>query len=169
MILNEYFTMVVDCVRRNGGEVDKFIGDAAMAVFGLYGTPGSCEAAVRAAAEMRAGMVALRKSLVARGLPDIESGIGIHHGRVVAGNMGSPDRVEHTIIGDAVNVAARLESATKELGHAVAISGAVYQRLPPAEQAQLTFHGDYDLKGKTEKVPVYGFKDVTRATPVRRG
>lgn len=167
-ILNEYFTMVVDAVRRNGGEVDKFIGDAAMAVFGLYGTPGSCDAAVRAASEMRNGMAELRRRLRARGLPDVDSGIGIHHGRVVAGNMGSPDRVEHTVIGDAVNVAARLEGITKEIGRPVAISGAVYEKLAPLERSMLTFHGDVALKGKTDRVPIFGLTDVTRASPVLR-
>lgn len=155
-ILNEYFTMVVDEVHGRNGIVDKFIGDAAMAVYGLDRCPNPCEAALQTALAIREGLEKLNDKLTARGLTPLRNGIGIHYGNVVAGNIGSEERLEYTVIGDAVNVAARLESATKDLPSPIAISEDGYGRLEPSTRERLTALGDVALKGKAAPCAVYG-------------
>ncbi len=146
--LNLYFSSMVEIVRRNGGLVDKFIGDGMLAVFGF--TPGGDAAgqAVRAASEM------------VRALPDlklkhpVQIGIGIHSGDAVAGTIGSPERLEYTFIGDTVNTAARLESLTKNLGAPIAVSEPV--RRACGDGYQWSDFGSQTVKGKQEPIHVYG-------------
>lgn len=144
--LNSYLDMMVSCVFDHGGILDKFIGDAIMAVFGVPVGHGSVEedarAAVRCAAEMTRRLDAMNDERVRRGEPPIEIGIGVHTGELVAGNIGSPKRMEYTVIGDTVNLSSRLEGLTKQLGHRVLVSDATralvgdgfhFEALPPAE------------------------------------
>ncbi|MDQ6808656.1 MAG: CHASE2 domain-containing protein, partial [Verrucomicrobiota bacterium] len=117
--LNEYLTSMVDCVFEHGGTLDKFIGDAVMAVWGNTRTAGVREDAanaVRAAIAMRAALVRLNEGWRQRGLPELRAGIAINHGRVVVGNIGSPQRMEFTVVGDAVNTSWRLQELTKTFG-----------------------------------------------------
>ena len=155
-ILNQYFTMVVGCVHGHNGVLDKFIGDAAMAVYGLDRCPNPSEAAIQTAIEIRAGLVELNENLTGRGLTPLRNGIGIHYGSVVAGNIGSEERLEYTVIGDAVNIASRLESATKELSSTIAISADGYHLLEEATREKLVHLGEVALKGKSEPCQVYG-------------
>ena len=157
-ILNEYFTRVVDVVHRHQGVLDKFIGDAAMAVFGLAGEP-DCGQALAAARRIRAELAAMNRGLEERGLPLLDNGVGLHVGPAVAGNIGSQERLEYTVIGDAVNTAARIESLTREVPTPVLVSQALYDRLPEAARADLQAMGAHALKGKAEPVPVYGLSD----------
>ena len=155
-ILNEYFTMIVKAVNRNHGVVDKYIGDAAMAVYGLDNAQYMCDAAVKTALEIREGLKALNDNFQKRNLSPVENGIGIHVGRVIAGNIGSEERLEYTVIGDTVNTAARLETLTRKLTSPIAISEAAYTHLQSSMKSVLSYLGDYNLKGKSEKVAVYG-------------
>jgi len=157
--LNEYFTMIVEAIHAEGGVVDKFIGDAAMAVFGLEGGEGADDAserAVRAALAIRAGLGSVNTRLAERGLPQVDNGTGIHWGRMVAGNIGSLDRLEYTVIGDAVNTASRLESLCKALENPLVVSHACHQRLSPSLQGQLISLGAQSLKGKSSPIEVFG-------------
>jgi adenylate cyclase len=160
-LLNEYFTEMVDVVMREDGVVDKYIGDAIMAVFGApVRRSGAAVSAVRAAVGMREALVALNERLVARGEKPIETGIGIHTGEVVAGNIGSEKRMEYTVIGDTVNLASRLEGATKELGVAVLISQDTYDLVKDHFETRPV--KEITVKGREQPVMTYeviGLKD----------
>lgn len=113
-MLNEYFEAMTAVVFAYGGVLDKFVGDELMAVFGLAGNGDhGATAAVRAALAMQQTVDMLMAEFRARGLPTFEVGIGINTGEVVVGNVGSKNRMDYTVIGDVVNVAARLEQSAK--------------------------------------------------------
>lgn len=113
--LNEYFEHMVKVIRNEGGVVDKYIGDSIMAVFGAPASrPDDAARAIRAAAGLQAALARLNELRALAGKPAIAHGVGVHYGEVIAGNIGTAERTQYTVIGDAVNVAARLESATKE-------------------------------------------------------
>jgi len=118
--LNEYFGAMVECVFRFGGTLDKFIGDAVMAVWGNAHSDGPAEDAanaVRAALAMRKALASLNRSWRERGLPQFSIGMGLNHGEVVVGNVGSPQRMEFTVIGDTVNVSWKLQEFSKKLDY----------------------------------------------------
>ena len=159
-LLNEYFSAMVGVVLSHDGAVDKYIGDAIMAVFGAP-IPGPLDAenAVRAAVNMRKKLALLNVELEKRGIPAIRTGIGIHTGEVVAGNIGSPERMEYTVIGDSVNLASRLESNTKELGVDVLISDATYEKTKHLIEVRPV--KELTVKGRAQPVMTYavlGFK-----------
>jgi len=160
-LLNEYFTMIVSVIHRNCGVLDKFIGDAAMAVFGLDGKGNPSEAALHSAMDIQVGLLDLNRRLTSRGLPQIENGMGIHYGPVIAGNIGSQERLEYTVIGDTVNTAARLETLTKTLDSPIAVSEQVYNALSNHMREKLYAKGKHTLKGKAESVLVYCVRRLT--------
>jgi adenylate cyclase len=157
-MLNAYFTEVCEVVRRNGGMVDKFIGDAVMAIFGA---PMPCadhaRQAVGTALEIRDVAKRFAESPTFRNgnLADLSFGIGIglHRGAVVMGNIGSPGRMNYTATGDTVNVAARLEGLTKNMGCVILASDAVIV----AAGSGLTLGKTCvaELKGRNTAVHVY--------------
>lgn len=154
-ILNEWFTEATRAIRQHGGMVDKFIGDAVMALFGVL-EPGDDAAAdaVRAALAMRDALATLNLRSQALGGRTIHIGIGIHTGEAIVGFIGSHLRQSYTAIGDTVNTASRLESATKQYpGRDILFSEQTAQRLQGAAETQ--FLGLEELKGKKEQVPVY--------------
>ena len=116
--LNEYLGAMVEVVGQHGGTIDKFIGDAVMAVFGSPLSRGAREEArqaVRCGLAMRAALAALNADWRRRGLAELDNGVGLASGPVVAGQIGSPKRLEFTVIGDTVNLAARLEAMTRQV------------------------------------------------------
>lgn len=153
-MLNEYFTAMVSIVSVNYGVVDKFIGDAIMAV---WGAPKSTERdayyAVRSCLEMREALIILNKKRQERGEVALEMGIGLHYGKVVAGTIGTSDRMEYTVIGDTVNIASRLESETKNYKTDLIVSEQLIEQV----KNDFTFKkiGDSILKGKDTSTPLY--------------
>ena len=167
-LLNEYFTEMVTVVMEEGGVVDKYIGDAIMAVFGApVPKPDDARRAVRAAVRMRLALVALNARLVARGDSPLKTGVGLHTGEVVAGNIGSEKRMEYTVIGDAVNLASRLESSTKELGTDILISDDTHALI--GDEFETRAVREITVKGRAKPVLVYevlGFKKKKSLRPV---
>jgi adenylate cyclase len=159
-LLNEYFTVMVDCVMAEGGVVDKYIGDNIMAVFGApVSRPDDASRAVRAAVAMRAALATLNERFASRGLPELRFGIGMHTGEVVAGNIGSAKRMEYTVIGDAVNLASRLESKTKELHTDILVSDATYERAKAAVEGEPA--GEIHVKGREQAVTIYKVRGLS--------
>jgi adenylate cyclase len=157
-MLNEYFTLMVDCIQREGGMLDKFIGDAIMAGFGVpVPHDDDVDRAVRASIAM---IVELRRWNVQRaseGRAPIDIGIGLNTDSVVSGNIGSKKRMDYTMIGDGVNLASRLESACKQYGAHLLVSEFTYKKLRGTYRAR-----ELDLvvvKGKTQPVSVYEILD----------
>jgi adenylate cyclase len=148
-LLNEYFSVVVDRVVANGGTVNKFIGDAAMC---LWGAPRAVEqperSAVLCALEIQEHAARLSEDRARRQLTQVGFGIGINSGEAVAGNLGAAQRLEYTVIGDAVNLAQRLESHARP--GEVLISESVYQRV--AEWIETSSREPVKLKGKSQPV-----------------
>lgn len=127
--LNDFFAMVAAWVRECGGYVDKYIGDAALVVFGLFDDGESAHeqgaaAAVRCALGMRSRLSALNESREARSLPLLSMTISVHSGEIVAGTIGASERHDYTVIGDTVNVAARLQQVAKDLDEGLVVSAA---------------------------------------------
>ncbi|NMO22775.1 adenylate/guanylate cyclase domain-containing protein [Pyxidicoccus fallax] len=156
-VLNGYFAEMVAAIQNHGGMVDKFIGDAVLAVFGLTeGSENPAVAAVAAASEMRQRLKGYNARLAARGLC-LRSGIGIHAGEVVAGYLGSTERMEFTVIGHNVNVAARIESCAREPLPSLLFSDDVARRLA----------GRVDIR-EVESVPLKGVAEPVRLFTVAR-
>lgn len=162
--LNAYHAAMVAEVDRHGGALDKFIGDGALMVFGLplgdeldaATRDEGAGAALACARDMLTALERLNGERGAAGLAPLKMGIGIHTGAVVAGNIGVPGgRIEFTVIGDAVNTAARLEGLTKELGTPVVISADTARRLGGAESPALRALPVVQVRGKAEPVQVY--------------
>ena len=152
-MLNEYFTIMVDIITREGGMLDKFIGDAIMAAFGIPVThDDDPDRAVRATIAMITELWDYNKVREGRGELPIDHGIGLNTGMIVSGNIGSPKRMDYTMIGDGVNLAARLESACKQYSARILISEFTRAKLKGTYRMR-----DIDLvvvKGKTEPVGV---------------
>ena len=130
-ILNEYFTRMVEIVFAHKGTLDKFVGDMVMALFGApLDDPNHAEHAVDAALEMIRELNRLNEKWAAEGRPALDIGIGISTGPMIAGNIGSEAIMSYTVIGDSVNLGARLESLNKEYGTRIIISEATREALP---------------------------------------
>ena len=158
VLLNRYFEAIAAPVLAEQGLLDKFIGDALMAEFGVPVHRGDREealAAVRAALAMQANLDQLNSALEKEGLEPLRQGIGIHCGEVIAGNLGSRDRLEYTVIGAVVNLASRLESLTRQFpAHPILISGDVLDLI--ADVVVVDDLGTQTVKGWPEPVAVYG-------------
>lgn len=164
-LLNAYFAAIVEPVRAEGGVVNKFIGDAVMAIFSpVFGTTEHARAACRAALGMRK---ALAEFNARSGRPPIRFGVGLHTGPLVAGNLGTPERLEYTVIGDTVNIASRVESATKGLSADLLCTAATAEACgagagpdgsgggDAAAPLRFVSAGPADLKGKSGKTDLF--------------
>ena len=148
--LDTAFAVLVEIVDRNGGIVNKFLGDGFLALFGApFDDPNAAERAVTAAREM---LVAIEEQNAGSDWP-LRIGIGLHLGNVVAGNVGSPRRKEYTVIGDTVNLASRIETLNKEFGSQLLISDAVHQE--SGDVAGATSLGDVAIRGYEQPVRIW--------------
>lgn len=156
-ILNEYLDLTANCVFDYGGTLDKFIGDATMAI---YNAPLPLEnhalQAVRSAWAMKEKSVALQKKLDARFGKSVQFGIGIHTGPAVIGNIGSKTRMDYTAIGDTVNTAARLESNSKP--GQIIISETIYEQVKDFVNVQSL--GEIHVKGKVNGISIYELEGI---------
>jgi adenylate cyclase len=153
--LNAYFTEMETAIRTHGGLVVQYIGDEIEAVFGApVARAGHAGQAVRAALEMRRRLAAWNAARTRAGRVPLRNGIGIHTGTVLAGNIGSADRLSYALVGDSVNLASRLQGLTKELHADVLVSGATRARLEDRD-LPLTPLPAVKVKGRTAEVEVY--------------
>jgi len=152
--LNEYFSEMVSVVTKYEGTLDKFIGDALLAVFGApIAHPDDAKRAVFAALEMQEKLKEFNKKRVMKGKNEIRIGVAVHTGNLVAGNIGSEVRMEYTVIGDTVNLTSRLEPLNKQFGTKILISENTYREVK--DDIEVREIPDVELRGKEEKVKVY--------------
>jgi adenylate cyclase len=152
--LNAYFTEMEGAIRQHGGRVLQFIGDEIEAVFGApIADPAHAARAVRTALEMRQRLAAWNATRQDAGDTPLRNGIGIHTGTVIAGNVGSAERLSYALVGDAVNLASRIQSLTKEVGCDMLVSGATRRRLDG--EFTLTPLPAVRVKGKSAEVEVF--------------
>ena len=154
--LNAYFQVMVEAIEAEGGVVDKYIGDAIMAVFGAPTTRQDDAArALRAALRMEQALLDHNAQRAAQGLAPLAQGVGLHYGEVIAGNIGTLTRAQYTVMGDAVNLAARLESETKARGVTLLASRALLDAAlahdPDARRAWRSL-GPLHVKGRAQPV-----------------
>ncbi len=157
-LLNEYFTLMVDCLQHEGGMLDKFIGDAIMAIFGIPEPHADDEdRAVRTGIAMIRALFEWNKQRAAEGKLPVDIGVGLNTDTVVSGNIGSKKRMDFTIIGDGVNLASRLESACKTYGTRILVSEFTYKKLKGTYRSR-----EVDrvvVKGKTHPVAIHEILD----------
>lgn len=152
-LLNEYFTIMVDCIQKEGGMLDKFIGDAIMAAFGVpIPHEDDEDRAVRAAIGMIRALHVWNRQRSAEGKKPVGMGIGLNTDTIVSGNIGSPKRMDYTLIGDGVNLASRLESLCKQYHASILISENTVRRLKGTYRIREVDR--VQVKGKTESVGV---------------
>ena len=152
--LNEYFSRMVEIVFRNKGTVDKFVGDMVMALFSApLDDPDHAEHGVQAAIEMVSELRELNKEWLARGMTQLDLGIGVNSGDMIAGNIGSSSIMSYTVIGDNVNLGARLESLNKDYKCRIIISDATRARLKG--EYDIRPLGDVIVKGKSKAVQIF--------------
>jgi len=161
--LNEHLTAMSDVIQKHGGTVDKFIGDAVMAFWGApIPDADHAQHACAAAQEMLAILDRKNEERIVRGLAQVDMGIGINSGPMIVGNMGSSKRFNYTVIGDAVNLASRLESLTKDFNQRILV-GPRTRELAAKAFGFLSL-GDVTVKGKQERVPIFSLSE--KAAPV---
>jgi adenylate cyclase len=160
--LNRYLEAMVSCVLDHHGVLDKFIGDAVMAVFGAPVSQGSpaadALAAVRCAIAMSGALDQLNAMRTAAGSKQIEIGIGVHTGELIAGNIGSARRMEYTVVGDTVNVTSRIEGLTKTFGRRIMISDTTARLV--GHQLRLEKVDTVDIRGRTGQITLHSPKTV---------
>ena len=157
-LLNKYFSTMEQCIVEHKGIINKYIGDAIMAIFGVP-VPNENQAldAYKCSIDMKKRLIELNKELEAENLPPIKFGIGLHTGNVLAGNIGSNSRMEYTVIGDAVNVASRIESLCKEYNCDLLISETTIEKINNSNEPINDFIsiGETEIRGRKTKINIY--------------
>jgi adenylate cyclase len=157
-LLNTHFTLINHCVEAEDGTVDKYIGDSVMAFWGApTEQPDHAARACRAVAAVAADLAVYNEKRRARGRQPIRLRIGLHSGWAVAGNIGSPGRINYTLVGDTVNVANRLEQLGKQVddqAECVILASAETRELA-GDAVTFDFVGEHKLRGRSEDTPVY--------------
>ena len=157
-LLNEYFEIMVECISEQGGMLDKFIGDAIMAAFGLpISHEDDEDRGVKAGINMIKRLWDWNDQREKDGKPPLDMGLGLNTDKIVAGNIGSQKRMDYTMIGDGVNLAARLESACKQYNARILISDFTFKKLKGTYR--IRYIDDVVVKGKTEPVGVHEVLD----------
>ena len=157
-LLNEYFEIMVECISEQGGMLDKFIGDAIMAAFGLpISHEDDEDRGVKAGINMISRLWDWNDQREKDGKPSLDMGLGLNTDKIVAGNIGSQKRMDYTMIGDGVNLAARLESACKQYNARILISDYTFKKLKGTYR--IRYIDDVIVKGKTEPVGVHEVLD----------
>ena len=155
-LLNRYLDRMSAAIEAQGGVIDKYIGDEIMALFGApVAAPDSADRAVRAALAMREALAGLNRELAAEGRPPLAFGVGINTAHVVAGNIGSHRRLNYSVIGDGVNLAARLQTLTRRIEFAADILVSEPTRAALAGRYVLRDLGETEVKGKSRAVRVH--------------
>jgi adenylate cyclase len=158
-MLNEHLFEMDRAVSAHRGMINKFMGDGLLAVFGLpLAIDEPCSAALRCALDMVAANSRLNDHRRTRGEEELRLGVGLHYGAVIAGNVGSPTRMEYTVIGDAVNLASRVQGLTKRVESEIIVTSELASRLPHElrEQGALWQIGSVRVRGRSEAVEVWG-------------
>jgi adenylate cyclase len=156
--LNEYLSRMTSVIFSNGGTLDKFIGDAIMAVWGnvrSLGTAQDAKSCARAALGMRRELSQLNQNWREQGRMGLGMGIGVNHGEAIVGNIGSQDRMDPTVIGDAVNLASRLEALTRTYGVDMLVGASAAELV--RDEVYLRSVARVQVKGKTKPVDVFTF------------
>jgi len=165
-LLNRYLDRMSGIIEQHGGVIDKFIGDAIMALFGApVAAPDAAGRAIDAARDMARALENLNAELRVEGKPELAFGIGINTARVVAGNMGSKTRLNYTVIGDGVNLASRLEGLTKDPAYAtpIIVSEATLAAVTPRPAARPL--GEVRVKGKADAVRIFALSARGETNP----
>jgi class 3 adenylate cyclase len=158
-VLNRYYAVWAVAAERHGGRIAGIVGDSVLVVFGLLGEKDAAERALACAADFVAELPGLKDDLRAAALPAPQAvSIGIHSGSIVAGELGAPGAQRLGVFGDAVSVAARLDSLCRELKQDLLLSQPVFRQLGLESQARLVRIGEVLLRNSTQPVPVYGTK-----------
>lgn len=160
-LINHYMEAMVSVIVKHGGMITRFGGDSILAVFGspLNAMENHADRAIAAGVDMRRSLAIFNQADPQDGRPRLENGIGIASGPVIAGNVGGKARLEYTVMGDAANLAARLEDLTKELSYPILISSETFHLLNEHRGIVAEPLEDISIKGKREKVTIYGLSD----------
>ncbi len=156
--VNHHLALVSRCIEREGGTIDKYIGDAVMA---FWGAPEEVDnpslRAIRAAAAIQVALTADNQKRRSEGLPPVRIRIGVHSGPLIVGDIGAPTRINYTVIGDVVNVAQRLEALGKEVGPKAEVIVLFTKSVKAAIDSDIEYDkvGSVEVRGKQDKVHVY--------------